>query len=103
MTSPTQLTLERLREDGYHPEVCERWIPGARIRKDLWGFTDVLAIREEQILAVQCTSLSNVASRIRKIEASPLLGLIRKAGIAIEVWGWSKKDGEWRLRKVDLS
>lgn len=104
MSSPTQRTLERLRDAGWVAEICERWIPGANIRKDLWGFADVLAIREGEVLAVQCTSGSNVSARVRKIEASPLLSAVRKAGIAIEVWGWRKTAaGKWDVRKVDLS
>ena len=105
MTSPTQLTLKALRDEGWHAEICERWIPGANIRKDLWGFADILCLRAGSVpLAVQCTSASNVAARIKKITESPLLALVRASNIAIEVWGWRKgKDGKWIKTVKDLS
>lgn len=85
-------------------ETVERWIPGANIRKDLFGFADLLAIRDQTVLAVQVTSRSNLAARIRKIGDSPLLGLVRKAGISIAAHGWGKdKAGKWTVTIRDLS
>lgn len=102
--SPTQLTLERLRADGYTADVVERWIPGANIRKDLWGFVDVIGLKGTETLAVQATSTPNVPSRVNKIADSPLVGVVREAGWRIVVWGWSKKAGRWVLaREVDVS
>lgn len=104
MTSPSQRTLKRLRDDGWLAEVVERWIPGANIRKDLWGFVDVLAIRGDETLGVQSTSGANVAARIAKITDSPLLAAVRGAGWRIEVDGWRKNAaGRWVCRTVDLS
>jgi len=101
--SPTERTLKYLRDRGYHPEVVEKWIPGARIRKDLWGFVDVLALGQDEprLLAIQCTSASNVAARCNKIADSDLIQLVRGTGIAIYVYGWAKGKPEPRI--VDLS
>jgi ribosome assembly protein YihI (activator of Der GTPase) len=44
--SPTQLSLEKLRADGYLAEVVERFVPGANIRKDLWGWVDIDTIEK---------------------------------------------------------
>lgn len=101
MASPTERTLAYLRERGYHPEVVEKWIPGARIRKDLWGFVDVLAIGPTHLLAIQCTSASNVSARVNKIADSELAPLLRTLGILIHVHGWSKGKKEPRI--VNLS
>ena len=103
--SPTQRTLAALRADGWHAEIVERWIPGANIRKDLWGFADIICLRNGSVpLAVQCTSASNVAARVKKITESPLLPMVRAANIAIEVWGWRKlKASGWQPKIVDLS
>jgi len=103
--SPTQRTLAALRDEGWHAEVVEKWIPGANIRKDLWGFADILCLRAGSVpLVVQCTSASNVSARVKKITESPLLALVRGSNIAIEVRGWSKnKAGKWIQRIVDLS
>lgn len=102
--SPTQLTLRKLREDGYTAEVVERWNPHARKRQDLWGFVDVIALRGTETLAIQATSATNVSSRVTKIADSPLVADVREAGWSIHVWGWAKKSGRWTLqRDVDCS
>lgn len=101
--SPTQRTLAYLRDEGYHAEVVEHWNSFVRRRFDLWGWCDVLAIRENEVLAVQCTS-EGVASRVKKIEASQTLSLVRKAGIKIWVMGWRKNSkGRYVHRIVDIS
>jgi hypothetical protein len=69
-TSPTQLSLAWLRKEGYLAEVVEKWLPGANIRKDLWGWCDIVAIRDGETVAVQCTSWDNISSRVRKIAES---------------------------------
>ena len=102
-TSPTQRSLKHLREKGYHCEVVEHWAFGRR--HDLWGFCDILAIRDDEVLAVQVTSRGNVSARVRKItvECEETLGLVRKAGIRVIVQGWGKLKAGWTLREVDLS
>lgn len=101
--SPTSLTLRDLRADGYTAEVVERWNPHARVRHDLFGIVDVLAIRGAETLAVQATSSSNVAARVRKIADAPTITAIREAGWRFEVWGWAKRGTRWECRKVDVS
>jgi hypothetical protein len=72
--TPTARTLKYLREKGYTADVVERWIGGGqmRIRKDLFGLGDVLAFAYNTLL-IQCTSGSNITSRMRKAEANPIL------------------------------
>lgn len=102
--SPTQLTLRKLREDGYQAQVVEVWNSHARIRQDLFGFVDVLAVRGAETLAIQATSAPNVSSRVRKIADSPLIGPVREAGWTVRVWGWGKVGARWVLtRDVDCS
>ena len=102
--SPTQRSLKLMRERGFHAEVVERWIPGANIRRDLFGFGDVLCLGDEgELVLVQSTSDSNVAARVKKIADSPLVGRVRKAGIRIVVQGWRKVKGRWVEREVDCS
>ena len=104
MTSPTQRTLEHLRAAGYPlVQVVERWNPHAKVRQDLFGIVDVLAVNEAGIVAVQSTSASNVAARITKITDRPALQILRKAGIRVLVHGWAKRKGRWTLREVELS
>lgn len=102
--SPTSLTLRKLREDGYTAQIVEVWNPHARIRQDLFGFIDVLAVRKGETLAVQTTSAHNVPSRIHKIADSPLIAVVREAGWSVRVHGWAKVKGRWVLKRdEDLS
>lgn len=103
MSSPTQRTLKHLRDAGYPlVQVVERWNPHARIRQDLFGIIDVVAVGAD-IVGVQATSASNVSKRITKITESPALPILRKAGIRVLVHGWRKVKGRWTLREVDVS
>jgi hypothetical protein len=103
--SPTARTLRDLRADGWTAEVVERWIPGANIRSDLFGFVDIVAVRGAETLGVQATSDANVSARVRKIADSELVGVVREAGWRLEVWGWRKneKTNRWQSRRVDVS
>jgi hypothetical protein len=104
VSSPTQRSLEFLREQGYFAAVVERWNPHARIRQDLFGFIDILAVREGETLAVQATSGDNVSKRVTKISEHENVAAVRAAGWRIHVHGWSKRaDGRWHLRLVDVS
>ena len=66
-TSPTQLSLKKLRDEGYLVAITERWNAFAKIRQDMFGFIDLLAIKDGEILAVQTTSASNMSARANKI------------------------------------
>lgn len=104
MSSPTQRSLAEMRGRGYLCGVVEKWNPHARIRQDLYGFIDILAIKEGEVVGVQSTSLSNVSSRINKISEHENVAAVRKAGIRILVHGWGKgSNGRYRLREVDVS
>jgi hypothetical protein len=101
--TPTQRSLEYLREQGYLCAIVEHWNPFAKVRKDLWGWCDILAIRENEVLAVQVTA-SGVADRINKIMASDTVDAVRKAGIRIEVHGFRKNSkGKYIHRIEDIS
>jgi hypothetical protein len=102
-TSPTQLTLKWLRDEGYLAEVVEKWLPGINVRKDLWGWCDIVALKDEETVAVQCTSWDNISSRCKKIAESDTVGPVRKAGWNIWVIGWKKKDNRWVHKLVDCS
>jgi hypothetical protein len=101
--TPTQRSLEYLREQGYLCAIVEKWNPHARIRQDLWGWCDILAIKKNEVLAVQVTA-SAVADRIKKITLSDTVGAVREAGIRIEVHGWRKNSaGKYVMRIEDIS
>lgn len=102
--SPTERTLKALRADGWAAAVVEKWNPHARVRHDLFGFIDVLAIKGDITLAVQACSRGDVSKRVAKIAEHDNVGLVRDAGWRIEVWGWGKMaNGRYECRKVDVS
>lgn len=71
-------------------EVVERWNAFARIRQDLFGIIDIVALDEQQTLGVQTTSWTNVSARVKKIADSPYLPALLRAGWVLEVHGWKK-------------
>lgn len=102
--SPTQLSLRELRKSCDAVQVVERWNPHARIRQDLFGFIDILAICSAETIAVQSTSWANVPARVRKIADSEHVAAVRAAGWRILVHGWRMgKNGRYELRCEDVS
>jgi len=103
--SPTARSLEHLRKLGYTADVTERWIPKINVRKDLFGFIDILAINETEVLAVQATgeqNSGNVSARVTKIAEHENYPLVCKH-MRIVVHGWRKNAaGRWTLREVEL-
>ena len=103
-TSPTQLSLKLLREQGWLVDVVEKWIPGANIRKDLYGFGDLLCIKGKDTLVVQTTTASNMSARINKIADHENVRKVREAGWAIHVHGWHlDAKRKWHCKVKDLS
>src|SRR5258708_34076306 len=91
--SPTQRSLKHLREAGYLCQVTEHWNQWARVRQDLFGFIDILAIRDGEILAVQACIRSDVSTRAAKIDNHHNVGAARKAGIRTHVRAWGTLGG----------
>jgi hypothetical protein len=108
MSTPTQRSLKHLRSQGYEADVVERWIGGGRfkVRKDLFGSWDIVAVKPGEVAFVQTTSGSNVSSRIRKIADNPTTPRCREANVRLLIHGWSKPTKTrrtWRLREEDVS
>lgn len=101
--TPTQRSLAKLRADGYTVAIVEHWNGFTKRRHDLFGFVDILALREGETLAIQATSGSNVSARVNKIAEHENVAAVRKAGWRIAVWGWRKVGNRWQVREVDVS
>lgn len=100
-TSPTQRALKHWRALGYVCAIVERWNPHVRIRQDLYGFIDLLAVKGEDIVGVQACS-TRVAERVTKITEHANYPLVCKA-IRIVVEGYSKNSkGKYVRREVEL-
>lgn len=103
MRSPTENSLRHMREQGYYCEIVETWNPFARKRKDLLGIFDILCLKDGETVGVQTTTVSNVAARVKKINASATIAHARKAGWRCVVHGWRIVDGKYSLREVDVT
>lgn len=101
--TPTQLSKRKLESEGYTVAVVEHWNGFARIRQDLFGFIDLLALKGDETKAIQTTSYSNVPARVNKITNHENLPAVRKAGWTVHVHGWHKVGKRWTCREVDLS
>ena len=106
--SPTQRSLKALRERGYTAAVTEHWNAYSKVRQDLFGFIDILAISGDITLAVQTTSSTNVAARVAKILANPKAkAWCDTLNRQLVVHGWSKKGPRgkrklWECREVTV-
>lgn len=91
MSTPTHRSKKHLERDGWTVGIVEKWNPHARVRQDLFGFADLIAIKPGQTpRLVQVTSGANLASRRAKIAEEPRAAIALAAGLAIEIHGWRK-------------
>lgn len=108
MTTPTQRTLALLRSSGYTVAITERWNAFSKTRLNLFGFINLIGIREGEIVGVQATSGPNVSARIEKIRGLPAHKEWLLAGGRILVIGWRKTGARgkrklWSPRMVELT
>jgi len=109
MSSPTQRTLKHLRADGWPlVQVVEKWNPHAMIRQDLFGLFDVLAVKGDAVLGVQCCAGSGASARLKKMQGNPALSvwLAGQNRLAV-IHAWRKAGARgtrktWQLREVTL-
>ncbi len=101
--SPTALSLNQLRKDGWQCQVVEKTLPKTFIKQDLFGFIDILAVRDGVTMGVQATDYTSVSKRVNKIALLDTVDAVRKAGWKLVVWGWHKVGNRWTYREVDVS
>jgi hypothetical protein len=103
------LSLAKLREEGWTPEIAEHYNHFSRRRKDLFGAFDIIAVRADtpDVIVVQTTTKGHMKERETKIAESeytaPFLDAIRKLGWTIHVHGWHRANKQWVCKIADLS
>lgn len=100
-SSITVLSVDEAKAKGWYAEKTEHWNAFAKVRKDLFGFIDILCLDpiNKKIIGIQATSYSNMSAREEKILNSPIYQLVKDCGIEIQVWGWKKKEIKGTKRK----
>lgn len=81
--------------DGWTVSVVEQTIPHCFIKRDCFGFFDLLAIAPSRgILAVQATGGGNLSARVKKIRQTPAAAIWLASGGRIQVHDWRKRAGQ---------
>ena len=103
--SPTQRTLAMLRKDGWTAAVVERFNPHAKVRQDLFGFIDLVAVRPDHpgVLAVQACVTGDQSKRLAKIAEEPRARTWLAAGNPIQVIGWAKRGARGKRKTWTVS
>jgi hypothetical protein len=91
----TGMTRRWLEAQGYLVGKTEYWNSFTCRRHDLWGWCDMLAIKPNEITAVQSTSYSNIAARRNKIKSLDSHKTWLQAGGFILIIGWRKIKNRW--------
>jgi hypothetical protein len=104
--TPTALSMRLLRRRGYLVDVCEKWLPHTTppLRRDLFGAFDLTALHLDVtgVTGIQTTSAGNLSSRVAKLQALASVAAWLRSGNRVELHGWRKIDGRWRVKIVEL-
>lgn len=97
-----------MRAEGYLCAITERWNQYAKVRQDLFGFIDVICVKNDVVVAVQTTSGDHVAERIKKIRETPASDVwLQSPSRKIVVHGWKKRGAKgetkhWTCRIIEV-
>jgi hypothetical protein len=91
-----------LRDLGYLVATVERYNAFTKRKHDLFGCIDLLAIGNNETVAVQVTSKSNLSARRHKIEETEAYPEMLRSGWRIVLHGWFKENNRWKLKEVEL-
>ena len=95
--SPLQRSKKLLEEEGFTVAIVERWNPFAKVRQDLFGIIDLLAVGNNVTVGVQVTTLGHRTSHREKILASPHLANLKQSGWQIHLHSWRELVDGWKV------
>ena len=99
----TLRTTKLLRDQGYTVATVEYYNYFTKRKHDLFGCIDILAIGNNETLAIQVTSKSNMSARIHKIEDSETLPEMLRSGWRVLVHGWWKnKSNRYEVKEFEF-
>ena len=115
--TPTARSLKWFRDAGWMAGEVERFNAIIKIKHDLWGIGDVVAVKPgEPPCLVQVTTFTNTSARLAKIKASDALPVLVACGWSVVVHGWRPprkqtelkrklrpEERRWRLQVIDAT
>lgn len=102
MSSPTQRSLAILRKQGWLCAITEKWNPHVKIRQDLFGFIDILAIKGNVIMGIQACVGDDTMKRVHKIAPLPAARVwLGSPNRLICVHGWRKVGAKGKRKLWD--
>lgn len=106
--TPTQRSKKKWEDAGFLVAIVERWNPWSKTRQDLFGWMDLLALKDDMTVGIQTTTAAHINERISKIQSLQSSDLwLNAATRRIVVEGWSKQGPRgkrklWQCREVWL-
>ena len=101
MSKLDQRARTELQCEGWLVAKVEHYNSFTKRMNDLWGFGDLIALKDERTLLIQVTSVSNMSSRRKKINESEHKQQIMKCNWEILLIGYKKgKNGRY-IRKIE--
>jgi len=101
--TPTARSKQELQKRGYRVAIVEHWNAFAKIRQDLFGCIDILAVKEgETLLAVQVTSNAHAAARIAKSQEFAILWNTTGNRFVLHAWAPLRTAGTKKQRRYEL-
>jgi len=87
--------IKILESQGWTAFVVEQTIPYSFLKRDCFGFGDILAVSPTRgILMIQATGGGNGSTRAIKIRQEPRHAIWLAAGGRIQVWDFVKRAGQ---------
>lgn len=97
--SPTARSLALFRARGFLAGVVEQTIPKTFIKRDLFGFVDIVAVKDDFSYFCQTTTSGNMSARCKKIEESENLKTLHGTCRRIVVHGWAKRGERGKAKR----
>ena len=95
-----QRSVKYLKDNGYLVQIVERWNHFAKVRQDMFGWIDIVAVKPgKPILGVQTTTGNMAAVRLDKARGNEALKAWISGGGQLVVHSWDKR-GPRGKRKV---
>ena len=118
ITKPVQRSKAEMEKNGWTVYITEKWIPPRGemkfgVRKDVWGFGDLLMCRPPMaglpgsIALVQCCSaasggVAGMEGHRAKILECPEYYIWRKAGGRVFLQGWRKRGARGQVKRWEM-